>query len=169
MPILVIVGGLPGTGKSTLAQSLGHELGAPVLNRDVIEASLRRSGLDGVDRSRRPANDLLATLAGDILGQDRSVIVDSVFGEPDRLDELGRIATGRSATCRSIECVCGDLVVHRSRIEGRVRAIPGWAELTWGEVESTRSRYPTRHDERLVLDSVDDPAVNLAAAIAYCR
>lgn len=28
-----------------------------------------------------------------------------------------------------IECLCSDQMIHRSRVEGRVRGIPGWHEV----------------------------------------
>lgn len=39
MPI--VMSGLPGTGKSSIADALGHELGAPVLSVDRIEGAAR--------------------------------------------------------------------------------------------------------------------------------
>lgn len=40
IPRLVLVGGLPGTGKSTVAEALGHETGWPVLRSDVVRKEL---------------------------------------------------------------------------------------------------------------------------------
>jgi broad-specificity NMP kinase len=39
--VLVVMSGLPGTGKSAIADALRHELGAPVLSVDPIEADDR--------------------------------------------------------------------------------------------------------------------------------
>jgi predicted kinase len=166
--MLVIIGGLPGTGKSTLAVALGDRLDALVINRDVIEASLWRSGIGHDDSARRAANDLLATLADDALGQGRSLIVDSVFGEVERRDQLLATAAAHGEACRLFECVCSNDAVHRSRIEGRRRGIEGWYELEWSDVLATRARYPERHDDRLVLDAVDPFESNLAAGLDYC-
>lgn len=38
--VLVALAGLPGTGKTTLAQALGQLTGAPVLNKDIARAAL---------------------------------------------------------------------------------------------------------------------------------
>ena len=46
---LVVVGGLPGTGKSTLAAALGDELGWPVLRSDEVRKEL--AGLDPLDHA----------------------------------------------------------------------------------------------------------------------
>ena len=49
---LVAIGGLPGTGKSTLAEALGNELGFVVLRSD--EVRKERAGLDLRDRASAP-------------------------------------------------------------------------------------------------------------------
>ena len=48
---LVVIGGLPGTGKTTLAVALGDELGWPVLRSDEIRKEL--AGLDPREPRRR--------------------------------------------------------------------------------------------------------------------
>ena len=45
--LLVVVGGLPGTGKTTIADELAVQLARPVFNKDRIEASLWRDGVTG--------------------------------------------------------------------------------------------------------------------------
>ena len=51
-PVLVLVGGLPGSGKSTLGRSLADAASFSVLRSDVI-----RKELAGVDESARPVPD----------------------------------------------------------------------------------------------------------------
>ena len=42
---LIIFSGLPGTGKSRLAEAVGRALAIPVFAKDWLEATLLRSGL----------------------------------------------------------------------------------------------------------------------------
>jgi predicted kinase len=165
--MLIIVGGLPGTGKSTLAHAVGDRIGGVVLNRDVIEASLWRSGIGRELESRRVANDLIRALADDLLGQSRPVILDAVFGPREQRNQLVAVATDRGVPHRLLECVCPDEVLHRSRIEGRVRGIEGWHELEWSDVQATRGRYEVWDDDRLVLDATEPFEANLADALRY--
>ncbi len=43
--MLIAVAGLPGVGKSSVAEALGRELRAPVVSVDPIEAAMRRAGV----------------------------------------------------------------------------------------------------------------------------
>ena len=45
MPLLVVFGGLPGTGKTTLSRELARRLAAVYLRVDTIEQSLKAAGL----------------------------------------------------------------------------------------------------------------------------
>jgi hypothetical protein len=36
---------------------------------------------------------------------------------------------------------CSDRQLHRSRVDGRERGIPGWYELDWSQVERSRASW----------------------------
>jgi predicted kinase len=166
-PVLVVVGGLPGTGKSTLAERIGEHLDAPVFAKDVIEASLWRNGVGAEQGSWQVAEDMLTTLAGAELERGRSVVLDTVARVAESRATWRATAIEYGATFVLFECVCSDEAVHRSRLDGRVRAIPGWYEIQWSDVEQSRAKWEPWDDERLVLDAVDPASRNLDAALAY--
>lgn len=68
--LLVVVSGLPASGKSTLARGLANRLGLPVLDKDaILEALLDSLGCAGPDdRSRlsRASDEVLLRLAGSV-------------------------------------------------------------------------------------------------------
>ncbi len=72
---LVIVTGLPGTGKSTFAEYAGRLLLCPVFSKDWLEASLWRSGIGREANSGWAAYDLLTTLAENQLRLKQSAIL----------------------------------------------------------------------------------------------
>src|SRR5579872_7432462 len=78
-PVLIVFAGLPGTGKSTIAQQLAERLDAVYVRIDSIEQAIRASGVlpDGADIG--PAGYMAAyRLAADNLRLGRAVIADSV-------------------------------------------------------------------------------------------
>jgi predicted kinase len=78
---LITFSGLPGTGKSALAEAVGRELGIPVFAKDWLEAVLLRSKVVPAETEKQLGSvgyDLLTVLAERQLSLDQSVILDSV-------------------------------------------------------------------------------------------
>lgn len=77
---LIIFSGLPGVGKSSLADEVGRQLGIPVFAADWLQAALKRSGLgeEGERRIGVAGYELLTTLAERQLRLNQSAILDSV-------------------------------------------------------------------------------------------
>jgi len=169
---MILFSGLPGTGKSLLAEAVGRELGIPVFAKDRLEAALLRSGWVSSNAKRNmgaAGYDLLTILAERQLILNQSVILDSVASTTSIRNTWRDIRNKYHAGWRVIECVCSDEVFHRTRLERRQRGIPGWHELEWSEVERVRSYYAPWDEERLVLDSIQPFDANLASALEYCR
>lgn len=164
---LIVVSGIPGTGKSALADALAAALGAPVFVKDRIEASLWRSGVTADHNSWTVAEDLLGTLAGEQLRRRQSAILDSVARTRQSRGAWRALAEEHGAAFKPIECICSDEAVHRNRIEGRERDIPGWYELTWDEVELSQSLWEPWDCDRLTLDAITPLDENVSSAIAY--
>ena len=170
---VVIFTGVPGTGKSTLADEISRDLGAPNVAWDWLAAGLTpfpevQNVLDAMERDtyRNVGYSLMSQLVEKQLRNRQSVVLDCVVRERARA-RWAEIAASHGAPVFVVECVCSDVDVHRSRIVGRVRAIPGWNELDWRFVEMSRRSYEPLDCEKLVLDAVEPIADNLARVRAY--
>jgi hypothetical protein len=60
-----------------------------------------------------------------------------------------------------VECICSDVALHRSRVVGRRRNIPGWHEVDWNHVERMRIRFPVLTIDHVEADSVNPVEDNL--------
>jgi predicted kinase len=168
---LIIFSGLPGTGKSTIAETLGKELSIPVFAKDWLEATLLRSGLKPVTTNESlgfAGYDLLTVLAERQLMLEQSVILDSVASSQTIRDIWRQLAKQYDADWHLIECICSDESLHRSRLKDRQRHIPGWHELEWSEVERVKQYYAPWEGEHLVLDMIHPFEENLLRAKEYC-
>lgn len=134
-PLLIVFGGLPGTGKSTLAQMLADDLTAVYLRIDTVEQALRNSG--AVTGDMGPFGYVIAyALATDNLRLGRTVVADSVNPVAVTRDAWRRVAQECGAEIFEVEVTCSDIEEHRARVEQRVADVIGLVLPTWRDVVS---------------------------------
>jgi len=149
MTLLLVFGGLPGSGKTAVSRAVADALEAVWIRLDTIEAALARSG--------RPVGDVPAgyavahALATDQLRLGRTVVVDAV--NPVRAARAGweECAAGSGGTLRFVEVRCSDVAEHRRRVETRRQDIPGHRLPTWDDVCALE--YEQWAEQRLVVDN----------------
>lgn len=162
-PLLVAFGGLPGTGKTTIARELARRLGAAYLRIDTLEHSLAASGAVVLEELGPGGYCAAAALAVDNLNNGLTVVVDSVNPFAITRDIWRQAAREAGVECFGIEVFCSDSQEHRRRVEGRRPDAFGIAPPTWREVEEREYHPWTDADLRLdtaMLTSQD--AVELA-------
>jgi predicted kinase len=159
---LVVVGGLPGTGKTTVASLVAQRLGVGFVRVDTIEQALRdHADLAGPVGIAGYA--VAYALAAEQLALGLGVVVECV--NPLRATRDAWDATGRAAGVEAlqVELVCRDLVEHRRRIETRTVSVKNLVPPSWHEVR-TREIEPWTA-EHLVLDTAMLSADQAAARV----
>lgn len=153
MKSIIVVSGLPCTGKSTTSEFIAKTFGMPIFSVDPIEAAMWRSGLQPGHETGVAAYEVAAALAEEHLKLGQSAVIDAVSPIEWSRIRWRQIAEQYDVRMIVIETICPDLELHRQRVERRVRSIPGMAELTWEMVEERRREWEPWDDERLVVDS----------------
>ncbi len=142
--MLIILGGLPGTGKTTIARELARQLGAVHVRIDSIEEAILDSGV-----LSSPINNagyrVGNAVAADNLRIGRTVIADSVNPIPLSRDAWVEVAHRAQVSAVEIEITCSDIKEHQHRVETRISDIPRSRSLTWQDVVS-RDYRPWNRD-----------------------
>ena len=129
--MLIIFGGLPGVGKTTIAKELVKRIQAVYLRIDTVEQALRNTehGLLGPE-----GYQISYALAEDNLRLGLSVVADSV--NPIELTRTAWRKTAQSIGVEfvEIELLCSDANEHRTRVEHRVSSMTGLTLPTWNDV-----------------------------------
>jgi predicted kinase len=163
-PALIVFGGFPGTGKTTVSRELTRRLAATYLRIDAVEQALRAAGLAVDAMGYTIAN----ALAAENLRLGRDVVADCV--NPVLASRTGWRDTAQqaSACLVEIEIVCSDPALHRQRVEGRSSDIDGHKLPTWDDVVTRH--YESWDRAHLVLDTADSSLDHLVdRAEAYVR
>jgi predicted kinase len=167
--MLIIFGGLTGSGKSTIAQSLASQINAFYLRVDSIEQAIRSSGILSPDAEIGPAGYLAVyRVAADNLRLGHSVIADSVNPIEITRRAYREVAEQVGVGFFEVEVTCSNEVEHRKRVETRRSTVEGLMLPTWEQV-ATR-RYETWDRPHLRLDtaglSIEQSVAKIIAAIS---
>nr|WP_309229160.1 MULTISPECIES: AAA family ATPase [unclassified Mycolicibacterium] len=112
---LILIGGGPGTGKTTLAHGLAEQLSAQVISTDDVRRELQERGLlggpagilnEGLYSSDNVAAvyDTVLQRAQQTLALGRSVILDGTWRNPDFRQRARAVASEQS--CPTVELAC---------------------------------------------------------------
>ncbi len=160
--MLIVFGGLPGSGKTTLASLIARERRATFLRIDTIEQALRSSGVLKGDVG--PSGYVVAyALAGANLRLGQGVVADCVNPLPVTRAAWREVAAAASSPIVEIEVVCSDAAEHRHRVETRQIDVPGLVRPTWDSVQ--RHEYEPWAGARLVLDTAGRSIADAAAVL----
>ncbi|MEV6492131.1 ATP-binding protein [Actinoplanes sp. NPDC051633] len=124
-PILVVVSGVPGSGKTTLAHEIARSVGCPAICRDEIREGMVHAGTP--DKTMRRAYDAFFDTLGVLLRAGCTVVAEAAF--QDRLWRPILSPLAGLARIRVVRCVV-DPAVARARIESRRMAVPTRAAHT---------------------------------------
>ena len=171
---LVVVGGLPGTGKTTLASAIGERLGWPVLHSDEIrkqQAGLLptepvsagfREGLYGPEKTAATYRELMRR-ASDHLSGGQPVIVDASWTDPAWRDAAGQTAAAAGSDLVALWCRA-PADVTAARITARLAAGGDASDATTEIAEAMAASSPP-WPEALVMNTTTATDALVATAL----
>ncbi|MGZ3625211.1 MAG: AAA family ATPase [Ktedonobacteraceae bacterium] len=168
-PALIVMSGLPGSGKSTIAERIAVKLGIPIFSVDPIESAMIEAGIQQGFETGLAAYLVAATLASEQLKLGISVVIDAVNAEEEGKSTWRELGRKYGLTPIVLEVVVNNQALHRRRIQSRVRGLHGFGEVTWEQVEARRKKFTPWKETTLLLDSATDLDANVALAVRYIQ
>ena len=178
-PSMVLVAGLPGTGKSTLAGTLAGRAGAAYLSSDAVRKQLAgldprdrveesfRGGLYSPEMTARTYEELRRRAAAQ-LAAGRAVVIDATHASAAERARVLALAGEHGAPALIAELRLDDGSA-RARIEGRDDDPLRTSDATWEVYQRAREEFepvmPNEAAQHLQLDATQSPAA-LAQQIA---
>jgi predicted kinase len=130
-PLVFLVSGLSGTGKSTVARKIAVDYHATPINTDVVRKEV--AGIDQFEQHHDQFNtglydpqkiddtyDKVMERAATFLKKNENVVLDATFQKKKYRDMMQHVAAKYHATLVRIQCICPDDVVKK-RLENRLR------------------------------------------------
>ncbi len=164
--MLIVFGGLPGTGKSLLSQRVARHLQLTWLRIEAIEAALWRAGVPPSAGTGLGAYAVAHTVAQAQLHLGRGVVVDAVNPVDAARQGWRDLASAQGMPLRVIEIICSDPAEHQRRVENRAPQQDQPAMPTWADV--LNRDYEPWTEPRLTVDTVDEPERCVERILTYC-
>lgn len=160
-PVLIVFGGRPGSGKSTIAQALSGNLGAVLLEIDRIEAPIQAK--HGRDIGPLGYN-VAYQVATSNLDLGHIVVADCVNPIAVTRNAWASVAMGCKATLVQVNVICSDVQVHCRRVEQRLMERPMQGLPDWDSVRARQiDEWP---DADITLDTASqDPGAAVTAIL----
>jgi adenylylsulfate kinase len=158
--MLIVMAGLPGTGKSTLAHRLAETLPAVILDKDAVRAAL--FPLSEIEYST-PQDDLcvdvMLRVAGYILAKDshKHVILDGrTYSRRYQVEAVRAFAQEQGVALALIECICSDETIRRRLARDVAKGLHPAANRDYEMYLSVKDRAEPIVGPKLVVDTDQD-------------
>ncbi|MFN8410816.1 MAG: ATP-binding protein [Anaerolineales bacterium] len=161
---LIIFSGLPGVGKTTLAEKLARTFRWPLLKiDDVIGNVPENPGIEFWDSKV----DVLLDLVNTQLALGLDVIVDSVFMNMDR-QHAQKLAQKYQSRFLPIYVFVSDDKVWQERVEKRRNEMNDQNVATWENIQHQREHFsPWQSNTALFIDSLNSVDQNFKSVLDF--
>ncbi len=171
--MLIVMAGLPATGKSTIAQRLARDLPALLLDKDTIRAALfPPSEIDYSVQQDDLCVRVMLQAADYVLRRDRTkhVILDGrPFSRGYQVIECALAAQGLGVPLKVIHCLCSDETARKRLKRDSQEGSHLAANRDFGLYQTLKAHFEPITQEKLLVNTDEDVETCLLSCLAYLR
>lgn len=159
---LVVVSGLPGVGKTSIAEIVAARTRSVRLSIDAVEESILACGLPSGWQVGVAAYEAARAMAEQNLRLGHDVVVDAVNDSEPARQTWRTAASQTGAHLEFVYLVISDVQEHERRLSGRDRGLAYVGEPSWSDVQRRRIDYAAWSDEVSEFDTAARAADEVA-------
>ncbi len=148
--MIILVAGLPGSGKSYFAERLADKLEAAYINSDRVRLALQATGKYSFDDKLLVYKEMMLQ-ATQAIEQKRDVIVDATFYHHTMREMFLRLAAGYNVDVRVMEVVADEGLIRQ-----RLQKPRKYSEADFRVYEIVRDDFEAITMPHLTLESTDN-------------
>jgi aminoglycoside phosphotransferase family enzyme/predicted kinase len=152
--MLVVVCGLPGSGKTTFARALAKEINALVLSSD----ELRKTGFAKFGYSQKNKGkvyQVMFEVTADLLRQHKNVILDATFYKKNLRNDAKKLAKAAKQNIYFVETVCQEKVLKK-RIEKRFKGKKSKSDANYKVFKIIQAQFNALKGKKFKVDMTSD-------------
>lgn len=164
--MLVIVCGLPGTGKTTLAKTVAGKTDAAVINSDSIRMSMLEEREYTEDEKKMIYRAMLEE-AGKQLKEGKNVVLDATFYKKELRENAKETAEKAGTESYIIECVTHEELL-KERIFKRKKEETE-SEADFEVYKKVKDQFEPIEEEHLAVDTSEELEKQVELVLKYIR
>jgi len=164
--MLVMICGLPGTGKSTLAKAVAEKIDAVYLNSDSIRLSMLEER-EYTEEEKKRVYEAMFEKSGEVLKKGKNVVLDATFYKKELREDAKETADEAGTEFFIIECVTHeDLLRERIFKRGKEETE---SEADFEVYKKVKGQFDTVEEEHLAVDTSAEIEKQVELVLAYLR
>ncbi|MEE9594323.1 MAG: AAA family ATPase [Candidatus Hydrothermarchaeales archaeon] len=150
--MLVLITGLPGTGKSTVANHLARRINARILRTDEVRKRLFAKP-KYTEEEKEIVYKGLFLIAENLLRVKSNVVLDGTFYKRSLRKQIYRTATSTRSKLIIVECMASEEAIERRLRRRKKRKRGGLSDADEEVYHKIKKEYESIESEHIVLDT----------------
>jgi predicted kinase len=160
--MIILVSGLPGSGKSYFAEKLAARIGAAYLNSDQVRIAMQASGKYTLE-DKLSVYRQMAMETQKLINEKKKVVVDATFYRQDIRDLFFKLTENKRIPIRIINVTANEALIRE-----RLKKPRKYSEADFAVYEKIRDEFEAITAPHLTLQSTDSNITSLLnKAIQY--